>query len=120
MGKINKKSEEEKALTDRFKDAFNAYVGCGKKYSRNTISEILGVSTRTVELWGTYNNDSRPNIHNLWKLYFFLPAGYRSMIQDLYDNGEKRNINHMENIAQFTQFLARYAEIIKDGKIDNN
>ena len=120
MGRKSEKSTEEKLLISTFEDAFNLYVGCGRKYSRNTIAEILKVHPNTVESWATRNNEVRPNVHNLLKLIYFLPAGFNSMIRDIYDNSDKRNsIDHGESIAQIMKFAARYAEIIKDGKIDN-
>ena len=102
-----------------FKRAFNIYVGCGKQYSRQTIVDLLCLNTlKTIENWGNLNNDCLPSAYNLEMLKTILPPGFKSMIEDYFNNDESKNICLYRVNTDLTKFIANYAGIIEDGTVD--
>lgn len=116
MTNLNKNTQL--SFRPHFKKAFNIYVGCGKQYSRQTIANILECTPRTVENWGTFNNDCVPGAYNLLMLQSILPDGFKSMIEDFFKNDESKNICLYRFNADFAKFMGDFAGMIQDKILD--
>jgi hypothetical protein len=117
MGQNNDNSAK---FISNFKNAFNNSVGCGRAFKRQDIADILGVTLSTVENWGNYENDTRPQAEHWERLKHILPPFYKRQIEDFYKETKKGNICHYKILIKVSEFQTDYVKILKDRKVDEH